>query len=128
MAVSSADSLSPAVLAAADPEGRPLVDSAALGQLLPLLLLVVLFWFLIIRPQRNRQRETQRIQASLRPGQQVMTTAGLFAMVSGVEDDVVRLEIAPGVTCRYSRAAVAKIVDDPNADLETDVDTDADKG
>jgi preprotein translocase subunit YajC len=96
------------------------VDSAALGQLLPLVILVVLFWLLIIRPARNRQRQAQQTQSSLRAGQSVLTTAGLYATVSGVEDNAVLLDVAPGVTCRYAKAAVARIEHDPAADTETD--------
>jgi preprotein translocase subunit YajC len=58
----------------------------------------------------------------------VMTTAGLFAEVQAVEDDQVHLEIAPGIVCRYSRAAVARVLDppedspmEPNEDADTDL-------
>lgn len=87
-----------------------------LAQLLPLIILVALFWFLVIRPARNRQREAQQTQSSLRTGQHVMTTAGLYATVSAVEDDAVVLEVAPGVTSRYAKAAVAKILDATESD------------
>lgn len=78
--------------------------------LLPLILLVFAFYFLVMRPARNRQRQAVAVQEALRPGVEVMTTGGLFATVSAVEDDVVVLEIAPGVTTRYVKQAVAKIV------------------
>jgi preprotein translocase subunit YajC len=86
-----------------------------LVNLLPLLLLVLAFYLLIIRPARNRQRAAMAIQQSLRPGQEVVTTAGLYANVARVEDDVVLLEVAPGVTCRYARPAVARILTRPDA-------------
>ncbi|MGH3341591.1 MAG: preprotein translocase subunit YajC [Carbonactinosporaceae bacterium] len=75
-----------------------------------LLLLVAAFFFLIIRPARARQRQAAETQRALQGGQDVMTTAGLFARVSSVEDDVVVLEIAPGVEARFARQAVARIV------------------
>ena len=78
--------------------------------LLPLILLILAFYFLIMRPARTRQRQERAVQESLRPGVEVMTTGGLFATVSAVEDDVVVLEIAPGVTARYVKQAVARIV------------------
>lgn len=83
----------------------------ALVQLLPIAVIVVLFWLLLIRPQRNRQRQLVSLQRALTPGQRVMTNAGLYATVSVVEDDAVVLEIAPGVNCRYSKAAVVQVVD-----------------
>jgi preprotein translocase subunit YajC len=84
-----------------------------LANLLPLLLLVLAFYLLIMRPARNRQRDAQAIQRALAPGQQVMTTAGLYATVAAVEEEAVLLEVAPGVTCRYARPAVARILTPP---------------
>lgn len=80
---------------------------------LPLVLVILVFYFLIIRRSQNQRREVSATQAALAPGQEIMTTAGLFATVSAVEDDVVVLEVAPGVTCRYARGAVARIVTSP---------------
>jgi preprotein translocase subunit YajC len=45
----------------------------------------------------------------------VMTTAGLYAEVQAVEDDQVHLEIAPGIVCRFARAAVARVLDPPDS-------------
>lgn len=80
----------------------------------PLILVIVVFYFLVIRRTQNQQREVRATQAALAPGQEIMTTAGLFATVSAVEDDVVVLEVSPGVTCRYARGAVARIVTRPD--------------
>jgi preprotein translocase subunit YajC len=91
--------------------------------LLPVLLLV-LFWVVAIRPQRKRQRETAQMQQKLQPGQQVMTGAGLLATVHAVEDDVVVLEIAPGVHARHVRQAIVRIME-PRTDGE---DTTSDAG
>lgn len=82
----------------------------SLGAYLPLLLIVVAFWFLIIRPARKRQQEQQAVVNALAPGARVMTTAGLFGTVVALEDGEVSLEIAPGVVVRYVAAAVAKVV------------------
>lgn len=86
----------------------------SLGALLPFILILLAFWLLIIRPARNRQRQQSHMQAELAPGQQVMTTSGLHATVSAVEDDVVVLEVSPGVTMRWAKQAVARIL--PTAD------------
>jgi preprotein translocase subunit YajC len=81
-----------------------------IGPLIWLLLLAVTFYFLLIRPARTRQRQALEVQRSLRPGQEVVTTAGLYATVTGVEDEVVLLEVAPGVVCRYAKGAVARVL------------------
>ncbi|MQA85416.1 MAG: preprotein translocase subunit YajC [Streptosporangiales bacterium] len=106
------------------PEGQgPVQGNNALVQLLPLLIIVVLFWLLLIRPQRNRQRQMMSIQRALTSGQRVMTSAGLYATVSAVEDDAVVLEIAPGVNCRYSKASVVQVVDSPGTSQDHEEST-----
>ena len=84
-----------------------------LGSLLPILLLVGLFYLLVLRPARTRQAKQRATVAALVPGTRVMTTAGLFGTITAVEDDQVELEIAEGVRVRYVAAAVATIVDEP---------------
>ena len=86
-----------------------------LGSLLPILLLVVLFYLLVLRPARTRQAKQRAILRSLTPGLRVMTTAGLFGRITAVEDDQVELEIAEGVRVRYVAAAIAQVVDEPEA-------------
>jgi preprotein translocase subunit YajC len=81
------------------------------GLIFPLVLVGLLA--LLFFSQRRRSRAAQHVQRQLRPGMNVMTTAGLFAEVQAVEDDAVHLEIAPGVVCRFARAAVARVVDEP---------------
>jgi preprotein translocase subunit YajC len=100
-------------------------------QLSPLLLpflLVVVFWLLIIRPARRRQRDIARIQSSLEPGSTVMLSSGLYGEVASIDDADIRLTVAPGVTLTVHRQAVAKVVeahaDEPPADVPlSDVDT-----
>jgi preprotein translocase subunit YajC len=80
-------------------------------------LILVAFYFLIIRPQRTRARQADQMRARLAPGVEVMTTAGLYGTVVEVLDDSVRLEVSPGVVVRSATAAVGRIVaDDASAD------------
>lgn len=90
----------------------------ALANLLPFVLLAVAFWFLLIRPQRKRAQEAAQIRSSLQVGAEVMTTAGLYGTVAHVDDDAVLLEVAPGVTNRYAKGAVARILSSPDGDVE----------
>lgn len=73
--------------------------------------LLVLFWFIAIRPTRKRQRDMNATQAQLTPGARVMTGAGLYGTVASVEDDTVVLEVAPSTYLRYARKAIVNIVD-----------------
>lgn len=83
------------------------------GGLIVLPLVLVAFYFVAIRPSRKRMLAMQAVQQQLEPGRQVVTTTGLYATVESVDeaDGTVRLEIAPGVTARFARAAVMKVVD-----------------
>jgi preprotein translocase subunit YajC len=90
---------------------RTTVDS--LGALLPLVIILLAFWLLIIRPARMRTRQQAELLSQLTPGQEVMTTSGLYATVAAVEDDLLVLEASPGVRTRWAKAAVARIVPPP---------------
>jgi preprotein translocase subunit YajC len=83
------------------------------GSFTPLLLIVLLFgvmYFLMIRPQQKRRREAQSMQSSLGPGDEIVTIGGLHATVVAIDDDVVTVEIAPGVNARFARPAIARVV------------------
>ena len=88
-------------------------SSGGAGSFLPLLIIIVLFglfYFVIIRPQRNRQRQAQQTQNQVMPGQRVRTTAGIYGrVVSGDDRDVV-LEIAPGVQIQMLRRGIMDVV------------------
>jgi preprotein translocase subunit YajC len=71
-----------------------------------------LLYFVMIRPQRNRQRQAVQMQSEIVPGQRVRTTAGMYATVVSLEGDDVVLEVAPGVNVRYMRRAVMSVVPD----------------
>ncbi len=78
-----------------------------------LIAIVVLFglmYFVMIRPQRNRQRQVVQAQNQIQPGQRVRTTAGMYATVIELDDADVVLEIAPGVRVRYLRRAILDVV------------------
>lgn len=105
-------------------------SGSGLATLLPLLLLVVAFYFLVIRPGRNRQRQAANLQSSLAVGQEVMTSSGLYGRIIALEDDAVVLETSPGVTMRWAKAAVARVVtpvDAPPADARLDSDETGDE-
>jgi preprotein translocase subunit YajC len=80
--------------------------------LLVIVVLFGLFYFVMIRPQRNRQRQAQQMQQQVMPGQQVRTTAGMYATVVSADDTDVVLEIAPGVQARFLRRAILEVVPD----------------
>lgn len=76
--------------------------------LLPLLFILPLLW--LFSRQRKQQRSQARLQDGLQPGQEVMTTAGMFGRVVRVEGEVMVLEMSPGVQMRFLTAALARVV------------------
>ena len=94
----------------------------SVGPLIWVVLLAAVFYLMIIRPTRNRQRAQQQMTERLGVGARVMTTSGLFAEVVGFDDDAVLLETAPGVTMRWTKAAVARILPEPDAEDDSEVD------
>ena len=80
------------------------------GLLIWLVLLAAIFYLLILRPSRRRQQQAVQVQSHLVPGVEVMTTSGLYGTVSAVEDDVVVIEVAPGVTNRYTKQAIMRVL------------------
>ena len=87
------------------PEGAPQEGHAAVMILFYAGLFAV-FYFLLIRPQSKRNKETRQMQDSLAKGDRVVTTGGLFATVHKVDDDAITLEIAEGVRVKAQRGAV----------------------
>src|SRR5664280_215372 len=86
---------------------------AGTENILLLVLLAAAFYVLILRPLRTRARALrEEVRSSLAVGADVLTTAGMYARVAAVDDEdgTVLLEIAPGVTARYLKAAVGRVV------------------
>lgn len=112
------------ILAASDAASK----SSSSGSLNILLIIVVLFgvlYFVMIRPQRNRQRKAQQQASAVTPGTRVRTTAGMYATVVGVDGDDVILEVAPGVEVRYVKRAIMQVLP---SDAEPDYAADHDEG
>jgi preprotein translocase subunit YajC len=98
---------------------------------LPLLLLVG-FYFLLIRPQRNRQRAQQALISALEVGDEVLTTGGIFGTIVEIDEDegVLTVEIAPGTRVRMLRQGIAQrfVEEDEGLDGESgSADEEADR-
>jgi preprotein translocase subunit YajC len=92
-----------------------------------LAVLIGLFYVLIMRPQRNRQRKIAATQNQVMPGQRVRTTAGMYGTVISGDDRDVVIEIAPGVQVTMLRRAVMDVVSDDQPMPET-IDESEDTG
>ena len=87
-------------------------------------LLILGFYLLAIRPQRQRGKAQAEVRASVQVGSEVVTTGGMHGTVVGVEDDVLRIEVAPGVQVRFARGAVLRVLDPTSAEVDGEDDED----
>jgi preprotein translocase subunit YajC len=87
------------------------------AQLFVVLLVLVLFWFVLMRPARNQQRRVQELQHDLVVGEEVVLSSGIFGIICSLEDGRVKLEVAPGTVLTVARQAVVRKVE-PEHDLD----------
>ena len=92
----------PALFAMAQPAGgQPLLVS-----LLPFALILAIFYFIILLPMRRQRKRVQEFQSSLKVGDRVVTTSGIYGAVTRLHDKSVQLQIADKVRIEVSRAAI----------------------
>jgi preprotein translocase subunit YajC len=91
--------------------------------LIVIVALFVLLWLFVLRPQRRHQAEQLRMQDTLHVGDEVITAGGIRGYIRQLDEEVLRVEIAPDVQVRLDRRAVAAVVheedDDPNEPTQT---------
>jgi preprotein translocase subunit YajC len=80
------------------------------GPLIFLVALVALLWFVLIRPQRQRQATHRALLQELAVDDEVVTAGGIFGRVRSVADDHVMLEIAPGTQVRVAKEAITGVI------------------
>ncbi len=99
--------VSPAFAQAAAPAGA----GAGIASFLPLVLIFVIMYFLMIRPQQKKVKELKAMVDALRRGDQVLTQGGIIGKVAKVGDDgVLEVEIAEGVKVRMPKHAIAQVM------------------
>ena len=87
------------------------MDTSAIAQFVPLILIFAIMYFLLIRPQQKKMKEHQKMVAALRRGDQVVTQGGLIGKVSKVKDDSeIEVELAEGVRVRVVKSTIAQVL------------------
>jgi preprotein translocase subunit YajC len=87
-------------------------ESNPLMSFLPLLLIIVVFYFFMIRPQMKRQKETRKFRESLKKGDKVVTTGGIYGKVTEIKETVIHLEIAKEVVIKVDKNGIIKDMSD----------------
>ncbi len=89
------------LMAMASPPGQSVWVS-----FLPFALILAIFYFLILQPMKRRQRKIQDFQSSLKVGDQVVTTGGIYGQVTKIDERTVQLQVADKVRIQIARAAI----------------------
>ena len=81
------------------------------GSMLPMLVIMgVLFYFMIIRPQQRQRRQHQEMLRAVKTGDKIMTGGGIIGMVTNVKDDTVIVRIADNVKVELSRSHISRVI------------------
>lgn len=93
------------MLLMAAPEGA---EGGGMGAFLPLLAVIVIFYFFMIRPQMKRQKEVRQFRESIKKGDKVLTVGGIYGKIVEVQDHTVVLEIADNVRIKVEKGGIVK--------------------
>lgn len=98
-------------MAPSNPDGG---GASPLSMLFPIIGMLLIFYFLLIRPQQKRQKQTQQMVAGLKNGDHVVTSAGIYGTISGVKDNTFMVKIADNVKIEILKSAVTSVVEKGN--------------
>ncbi|MDR2484654.1 MAG: preprotein translocase subunit YajC [Treponema sp.] len=82
---------------------------AMLGQFIPFALIIAIFYFLIIRPQNKKQKETQRMLSTLKKGDKIITIGGVHGVIQSVKEGTVIVKIDDYTKVEFSRSAISSV-------------------
>ena len=85
-------------------------DSGGLMSFLPLILMFAVLYFIMIRPQMKRQKETKAMLESLSVGDEIVTAGGIIGKVTALKDQVVTVEIAAGTEVQMQKGAITTVL------------------
>jgi preprotein translocase subunit YajC len=109
--------------------GAGLFDQSALVQFLPLVLIFVVFYFLLIRPQQKKQKDHRTMLDALRRGDRIVTGGGILGSVSKVvSPEEVEVDIASGVRVRVLRSTITSVLAKPDPAAAREAARERDRG
>ena len=87
----------------------PSASGSLLGTLFPFLLIIVIFYFFLIRPQNKKQKETEKMHNALKKGDKVITIGGIHGVVSSVKEKTVILKVDDDCKMEFNRTAISSV-------------------
>jgi preprotein translocase subunit YajC len=88
----------------------PATGTSPIASFIPLILIFIIMYFLLFRPQMRRQKEQQRLVSTLKTGDRVVTTSGIHGLISNVKDTTVIVKVADNVKLEMEKSAVTNVV------------------
>lgn len=92
------------ILLMAQPGGQ----SNPIASFIPLILIVVVFYFFMIRPQMKRQKEIKKFREALKNGDKIITSGGIYGKVAEIKDNVIIIEVENNVRLKVDKSAVLR--------------------
>ncbi|MCL2209344.1 MAG: preprotein translocase subunit YajC [Treponema sp.] len=89
-----------------------------LGSLVPFALIIGIFYFLIIRPQSKKRKETEKMLASIKKGDKIVTIGGVYGTVQNVKDTTVIIKVDDNVKIEFLRSAISNILSSKEEKIE----------
>ena len=103
------------------PQGE---GGSPLMSFLPLIAIIGIFYFLIIRPQSKKQKETQRMLSALRKGDRVITVGGLHGVIQTIRENTVIVRVDENTKLEFNRAAIATVTSNARDEKEEESEDD----
>ncbi len=97
-------------LAQAQPAAPAPTGGNPLASFIPIILIFIIMYFVLFRPQMRRQKEQQRLVAALKTGDRVVTASGIHGMITNVKDTTVTVKVADNVKVEMEKSAVSNVL------------------
>jgi len=98
---------------------------SALMSILPFVAIIAIFYFLIIRPQNKKQKETQKMLAALKKGDKIVTIGGIHGTIQNVKEQTVIVKVDEDTKLEFSRSAISNVVTVAKEDKSENKDEEA---
>ena len=98
------------MLCDAAPAAEAPVRQDGMGMLVPMLLILAIFYFMMIRPQQRKEKERRKMIEELRAGAKIVFAGGLMGTIQEATEKTFKVEICPGTTVEIARASVSEVI------------------
>jgi preprotein translocase subunit YajC len=94
---------------------QPQEGSNPFSTFLPLILIVVVFYFFMIRPQVRKQKEMRNFRDALKKGDKIITTGGIYGKINNISENIITVDVGNNIIIKVDKSAILK----DNTDLQT---------